>query len=757
MRADGINRIFLKNRWLKGLCLLGTFALCCVIVLVSNAPETHNITEGEISPETITAPRDFADDVATSKLQEEERAKIDPVYSMDESVTQESLAALAADFDKFESARAYAQQYYINTQITALQAAENQRVQDEAASAQSSPAASQTAVPTAKVITAADVPFDPEIIDWQTYLPEGEQAKIQEMLPSYVGDADWVTIVSMSQNELSALSALVYDVCQQKLATGYQEEDGSETVSAIVLEVNEQTDLSAQQSELLNECLLGVMKPNIAFDQEATRAAQDEAAAAVEPVMYMKGQNIVVKGEVVTPDQYSLLDRMGLLDQPDATLDYALAAILYIALLFVAYYIYVVNFEKKLAENLKHIAVLSILTILVMGVTAILARIAPDLLITTVVVILAAVLISTKNAISYTIFISLLAITVFTTNHSFFTDESFQKVIVSMLGGVFAVVVLKKTAFRAALILAGLIASVPGILLQLILWKESVVASADVLSNMAWLIAGGVISGVVAIGLLPAFESIFKITTPAKLIELSDPNHPLLKRLLMEAPGTYHHSLFVGNLAEAGCEAVGANALLARVGSYYHDVGKLKNPMFFVENQRNNVNPHDKIRPEQSAEIIISHVPAGYEMLGKYNIPSEIKKIELQHHGNTPVIFFYHKAMKEGQADINDFRYPCPRPDTVEGAIVMLADTVEAAMRTLDDPSDEETFEYIKKLIQTKYDDGQLDLTPLTRRDLTVIARAFANVYNGMLHGRIKYPRLNINEINGENNENSHM
>jgi putative nucleotidyltransferase with HDIG domain len=737
--------------------VLGTFALCCVIVLVSNAPETHNIREGEISPETITAPRDFADDEAISTLQEEARAKVDPVYTLDGSVTQESLGALTADFEKFESARASAQEYYIKTQIAALQTAENQRVQDAAADAQSSGAASQTALPTARVITAADVPFDPKVVDWQTYLPEEEALRIREMLPSYVSDADFSAVLSMNQNELSALSDLVHDVCRQKLAAGYQQENAGEVISAIMLEVNEQADLSAQESELLSETLQNDMKPNIIFDQEATRAAQDEAAAAVEPVMYMEGQNIVVKGEVVTPDQYSLLDRMGLLDQPDSSLDYAFAAILYIALLFVAYILYVVNFEKKLAENIKQIAVLSILTILVIGVTAILARIAPDLLITTVAVILAAVLISNKNAVSYSVFISLLAITVFTTNHSFFTNDSFQKVIVSMLGGVLAVVVLKKTAFRAALILAGLVASVPGVLLQIVLWNESVLASADVLTNMAWLVAGGVISGVVAIGLLPAFESIFKITTPAKLIELSDPNHPLLKRLLMEAPGTYHHSLFVGNLAEAGCEVVGANALLARVGSYYHDVGKLKNPMFFVENQRNNVNPHDRIRPEQSAEIIINHAAAGYEMLGKYNIPSEIKKIELQHHGNTPVAFFYHKAKMQGHADINDFRYPCPRPDSVEAAIVMLADTVEAAMRTMDAPTDEETFEYIKKLIQTKYDDGQLDLTPLTRRDLTAIARAFANVYNGMLHGRIKYPKLNAKDINGENDENSHM
>jgi len=440
------------------------------------------------------------------------------------------------------------------------------------------------------------------------------------------------------------------------------------------------------------------------------------------------------------------------LNQSDSTLDYSLAAILYIALLFVAYYIFIINFDKKLADNVKHIAILSILTVFVVAVTAILAQIAPDILITTMVVILAAVLISAKNAVSYAVFISLLIVTVLTGKHAFFTDAAFETVIISILGGVLAAVVLKKAAFRAAPILAGLVACIPGIMMEIILWKGNIVTSAAVLPNMAWLVVSGVMSGVIAIGLLPPLESLFKITTPAKLLELSDPNHPLLKRLLLEAPGTYHHSLFVGNLAEAGCEAVGANALMARVGSYYHDVGKLKNPMFFVENQRNNINPHDSMDPAQSAEIIINHVAAGYELLGRYNMPSEIKKIQMQHHGNTPVAFFYHKAKKnQGEADINDYRYPCPRPDTVESAIVMLADTVEAAMRTLDEPTEDEIFAYILKLIQTKYDDGQLDQTPLTRRDLTAIARAFSNVYNGMLHARIKYPKLELDEEKDEN------
>jgi cyclic-di-AMP phosphodiesterase PgpH len=751
-----IKKLFSKDNWLKILCITGSFALCCMIALVSTAPETHNITQGQISNETITAPRDFVDQDATKKLQDEEKAKIGPVYKLDSNVTQSSLNALAADFGKFESARAYSQQVYVTAQISQLQAAENQRVQSElqnsaSAGIQSSVAA--TPKPTPKTITAADVPFDPANINWSATIPQEEQTKIQGMLPTYLDSSDWLNVVGMTKDSLSAFYSQVYNQCRQEMATGFKEEQSSETVSSIVLEATRQLNLPAQVSRLATECLQQDIQANYVFDQQATQLQQEAAANGVKPVTYMKGQNIVVRGEIVSAEAYNVLTQMGLLDQPESQIDFTLSTVLYLVLLFVFYIVYAANFEKKLSVNTKHVAILSILTVLVMGLTAILARVAPNLLVTYMVVILAAVLISTRSAVSFGAFVSLLIVTVLTSKQAFFTESAFTQVVVSVTGGIFAAALLRKVSQRATLILAGLLASVPGVVFQMILWKANMVASSAVLVNMAWTTAGGVISGIVAVGLLPALENIFKITTPAKLLELSDPNHPLLKRLLMEAPGTYHHSLYVGNLAEAACEAVGANALLARVGAYYHDVGKLKNPRYFVENQRNNVNPHDNMEPGESAQMIMGHVDAGMELLSKYNLPTEIKKIVQQHHGNTPVAFFYHKAKNsENGADINDFRYPCPRPDTKESAIVMLADTVEAAVRTLDDPGDKELLAFIQKLIRDKYDDGQLDLTPLTRRDITMIGQAFAGVYSGMIHTRIKYPRLNLDGDKDENN-----
>ena len=463
-------------------------------MLFSTAPETHNITEGEISPETITAPRDFVDEAATLKLQEEERAKIGPVYNQDSNVTQESLDALATDFAAFEAARDWAQQYYVNAQVSALQAAENQRVQTEIQNIQNSSKASAAVTPTADVITAEDVVFIPENIDWQAILPEQEQTKILGMLPAYLNDSDWIAVISLTKGRLAELYDAVYNSASLELTTGFKVENSSEVISRIVLNTTENSSLTAQESRLATECLQQDLKANIVFDQTATRLQQDEAANGVSPVMYMKGQNIIMKGEVVTPEQYSILDQMGLLDQPDSERDYTLSTLLYIALLFAVYIIYSVNFDKRLAANTKSVAILAILTVLAMAVTAILARIAPDILITFMVVILAAVLVSTKSAVSYGVFIALLMVTVLTAKHAFFTDAGFIRVIISITGGVFAVAVLRKVSFRAALILAGLMASIPGIILQVVLWKENIVASTAILTNMAWLVVGGVMS-----------------------------------------------------------------------------------------------------------------------------------------------------------------------------------------------------------------------------------------------------------------------
>ncbi|MBL7248641.1 HDIG domain-containing protein [Bacillus sporothermodurans] len=251
----------------------------------------------------------------------------------------------------------------------------------------------------------------------------------------------------------------------------------------------------------------------------------------------------------------------------------------------------------------------------------------------------------------------------------------------------------------------------------------------------------GLLSAILTIGLLPFFEAGFGILSTLKLIELSNPNHPLLKKILMEAPGTYHHSVMVANLAESACEAVGANGLLARVGCYYHDIGKTRRPQFFIENQMNIENPHNHLSPESSRDIIIAHAKDGAEMLKKHKLPKEIVDIAEQHHGTTLLKYFYYKAKEENEG-INeaDFRYPGPKPQTKEAAIISIADSVEAAVRSMSRPTLEQIKEVIQSIVQDRLQDDQLNECDITLKELEVIKKTFCETLNGIFHSRIEYP-----------------
>jgi putative nucleotidyltransferase with HDIG domain len=256
-------------------------------------------------------------------------------------------------------------------------------------------------------------------------------------------------------------------------------------------------------------------------------------------------------------------------------------------------------------------------------------------------------------------------------------------------------------------------------------------------------------SGLLAVGLLPVLEHMFGITTGIRLLELSNQSEPLLKRLLLEAPGTYHHSVIVGNLAESAAEAVGENPLLCRVGAYYHDIGKLRRPYFFIENQLGAENPHDKLSPNLSALIILSHVKDGLEMAKQYKIPEPIKDIIHQHHGASIIAYFYHQA-KQSDKEFpleDDFRYPGPKPRSKAAAIVMLADSVEAAARTLQKPTPTKIEMLVRQIIRNNLDDGQLDESPLSLRDLNDIALTFTRILTGIYHQRIEYPEKIMEEM----------
>ncbi len=272
------------------------------------------------------------------------------------------------------------------------------------------------------------------------------------------------------------------------------------------------------------------------------------------------------------------------------------------------------------------------------------------------------------------------------------------------------------------------------------------------------LLFGGInaiMSPIIAYGLLIFYERVFNITTDLTLVELSDFNHPMLRELSSKAPGTFHHSIIMGNLSEAAAESVGANRILARVGCYFHDIGKTIEPEFFIENQIDKINRHDDLPPEKSAEIIISHVSKGIELAQKYNLPQVLIDFIPMHHGTTLVSYFYNKSKdQENIFPENEkvYRYPGPKPQTKETGIVMLADSIEASTRTLEDPSPEKIEKKIIEIIRLRFAEGELDECELTLRDLTKIKNAFLKILIGIHHHRIKYPEKHkeLPQINKE-------
>jgi putative nucleotidyltransferase with HDIG domain len=268
--------------------------------------------------------------------------------------------------------------------------------------------------------------------------------------------------------------------------------------------------------------------------------------------------------------------------------------------------------------------------------------------------------------------------------------------------------------------------------------------AAHVLGTLKWVLAAGGFSVVAVVALLPLLELCFSRLSTIRLLELSDVNHPLLKAMSLDAPGTYHHSLIAASLAQAAAERIGANALLCRVGAYFHDIGKLAKPEYFVENQGAIGNPHELLPPNMSRIVIQSHVKDGLALAQKHNLDRAIADFILMHHGTSRVEYFYRRAIEQTDAtqevDEDLYRYPGPKPHSKETAIVMLADSVEASARTLENPSPQRLVDHVDRIVDSKITDGQFEAVPLTLAEVAAVKEAFVNSLIGIYHTRLHYP-----------------
>jgi putative nucleotidyltransferase with HDIG domain len=312
---------------------------------------------------------------------------------------------------------------------------------------------------------------------------------------------------------------------------------------------------------------------------------------------------------------------------------------------------------------------------------------------------------------------------------------------IALVSGAAASTVLHNAKNRMSLIKAGLVIAAVNCFAVIVILLIQQASFNDYPTLVFWAALNGIICGMLTIGCLPPLEHALNAVTPFRLMELSDLNAPILRKFFTAAPGSYSHSLMVANLAEQACQDIGANALLARVGAYYHDIGKIDNPGYFVENQTDH-NRHDEIAPRLSATIIRSHVKLGVEKAHSLGLPKDVISIIAEHHGNSVISWFYNKAAeKETTVSSDDFTYPGSPPRSKESAVVMLADITEAAVRTLTKPTAAKMDKFIQQLFESKIEHGQLAQSDLSFRELEIIRKAFVVVLAGFHHSRIEYPK----------------
>jgi len=502
---------------------------------------------------------------------------------------------------------------------------------------------------------------------------------------------------------------------------------------------------SAREADLIGQLATYFAAENAFLDPESTRAHRDRAREQVEPVTekLARGQILVRKGDLVTE---TVAAKIKALSEYAITvnLNGILSTVFFLVIvLFIALYLFDTRTLGIALRRSQMIFILALGVVYVL-VGGIMLRIEmPDgtvpaavLIPTSTFSILIALLIAPNAGMLFSLIVALLLLPL--------TRLSVSSFLFAFLSGLAGSVVVLKTERRMDLIRAGLILAIVDLP---ILWVVCFISNAQtpkLFLIIAWSLANGFSSGILSLGFLPLSEYLLNAPTRFKLMELSDLNAPIFKRMLSLAPGTYTHSISVANLAESACEAIGANAVLARVGAYYHDIGKIDQSEYFIENQ-NAFNKHDQMKPSLSVAVIKSHVRLGVEKARELKLPTAIVDIIAQHHGRDLIKYFYNRAVQESRyakVSREEYSYPGVRPRTREAAVLMLADGVEAASRTLKRPDAEKLDKFVWSLIMDKFNSGELSDCTLTFRDLETIRKSFVRVLEGYFHTRIEYPKL---------------
>ena len=702
----------IKNKWITIIIPILILGLFFFLITKNNVHmETYDLERFERAKQTIRSPITIENELETERKIRETDQSVEDRYSISEEISEERLKYIEEIFD-------------------AISTIEN-----------------ETESPQQKIDAKLDDDEDLIADNAVTDLDKIEQLNeiLSEEISESIDDTHLLKLLRMSSTDRMEAQKLLENAVAEVLSEGVR----TENLQSAIGNVNQAIKFS-DVPESNKEVLVAIAKFSIVensfFDMEKTIEARKSAASNVEPSIIHAGDIIVTEGQVITNEIYEELKLAGLLDQERHVYPIVgLSLLILLIISVIAYEMDRLSRRQSLdGRTVISIVIISMIVVSLMKIVSFYTDHLNQLFYVVPVatgVLLVKQLVNERLAIVLAMLFSLLGGIIF--NGNIPGSLNVEAGVFFLFSQLAAIIFLKNVKDRLSIVRAGIGMALTNLAIVAIfvLFSFEKYAFIDLFFISSYALVSALLSAVLTIGLLPFFETSLGILSDIKLLSLSSPNHPLLRKLLVEAPGTYHHSIMVANLSETACEAVGANGLLARVGAYYHDIGKTVRPHYFIENQIAIKNPHDLLDPKKSAKIIISHPYDGAKMLEKQRLPKEIIDIAKQHHGTTLLKYFYIKA-KESDPTVKetDFRYPGPKPQTIEAAIISICDSVEAAVRSLKEPTETKIEEIVASIINDRLTDGQLEECPITLKQLKDIQAAICETLKGIFHSRIQYP-----------------
>ena len=710
------SRFFYSCLIVVGFCM-ATFA----ILYVGSAPSLSRLTEGDVSLRAIYAPYDFTypteiDKEKTEISKNEFEAKVPPLIDINSSVQDAAFDGLDGFFDKIKEA----------SRIPEL----NDKEKAEALEAK----------------LGFELPYKEatrflELNDIDRVRKIAKDALENIFLVGIISEEDRAALLREKQEKVLIRNTR-YKIERQVKTKELVDEKEAKKIVQDTLE-----RLIPKDKQTRNAVYSLIKKdvvPNTRLNSEETEERRAKARADA-PVIYRretvkKNELIVEKGQRITKDDIAKLTQITRVHFIINRTSYLTGLFMLLVGLVLITALYLMLSEKKLGQTPKHILLITINAFLAILASLVIIQsqqsgfLIPLAGVGMVLVLLLNVKIAFITSLALSIYIGIIA------------GGKLELTFVLFMGSALGIYAVRGAKKRSQIFFAGFAVALMNFFCIVGTGLLNNVAKEAIFMSGISGIVNGIVSSFIVIGLLPVFEYTFNLITNITLLELSDSSNPLLKELTIKAPGTYHHSILVGNLAEEACNSIGANSLLARVGSYYHDIGKTEKAVYFVENESGTPSKHDKLTPSMSALIITNHTKDGVEIAKKQKLNDAIIDFISQHHGTGLIYYFYQRALEkvkfERELNEEEFRYPGPKPQTKETAIVLLADSVEASSRMLSDPTPARIRGLVQKIINNKFIDGQLDECDLTLRDLHKIAESFVKVLTGVFHVRLEYPEI---------------